>query len=99
MVLELLAARHHRRAPGDAQIRLPQPHAVGAGQAIEPLDRRMGELGVGREGDGLGRNGSVHRHPFEALGQQSSNLSPSRCANGSDRSARAGTRPGKTQSR
>jgi hypothetical protein len=46
-----IASRHHRRLLGDAQIRLPQLKAVLAGQAVEPLDRRMDELGVGRKGD------------------------------------------------
>jgi len=47
---------------------------VRAGQAIEPLDRRMDELGVGREGDGLGLNGSVHRHPLEVARPQRTGL-------------------------
>jgi hypothetical protein len=45
MTLELLgvviAPRHHRGAFGDAQIRLTQLQPAFAGQAIEPLDRRM----------------------------------------------------------
>ena len=53
MALELfgigIASCHHRRLLGDAQIGLPQPHAVLASQAIKPLDRRMDQLGVGRE--------------------------------------------------
>ena len=60
-----IASCHHRRAFGDAQVRLPQLKAVLAGQPIEPLDRCMDQLGVGREGDGLGLNGGVHRHPLE----------------------------------
>ena len=39
-----IASRHHRRLPGDAEIGLPQLHAVAAGQAIEALDRRMQSL-------------------------------------------------------
>src|SRR5476651_2876283 len=31
-----IASRHHRRVLGDAQVGLPQPHAVVAGQAVEP---------------------------------------------------------------
>lgn len=48
MALELLgmgiASGHHRRAFGNAQIRVPQLLAVRAGQPIEPLDHRMHEL-------------------------------------------------------
>ena len=78
MALELLgvgiASRHHRRLLGDAQIRLPQLNATRASQAIEPPDRRMDELGVGREGDGLGLHGGVHRHPLEITRAQCSGL-------------------------
>ena len=67
VALELLgmgiASRHHRRALGDAQIRLAQPHAVLLGQPIEPLDRRVQQLGVGREGDVLGLHSGVDRDP------------------------------------
>jgi hypothetical protein len=63
-----VAARHHRRALGDTQIGLPQPHRVVAGQAIEPLDRGMQELGVGREGDVLRLYGGVDRNPRQVLG-------------------------------
>jgi len=34
---------------GDAQIGLSQPYSVPAGEAIEPLDRGMQQLGVGRK--------------------------------------------------
>ena len=36
-----------------------------AGQAIEPLDRRMQQLGVGREGDGLGLHRGIHGDALE----------------------------------
>ena len=65
-----IAPRHHRRPLGDAQIGLPQPHAVLAGQAIEALDRRVQQLGVGREGDGLGLHRGVHRDPRQSLAAQ-----------------------------
>jgi hypothetical protein len=69
MALELLgvgiASGYHRCPFGEAQIRLPQAHTLRTSQAIKPLDRRMEELGVGREGDGLGLNGSIHRHPLK----------------------------------
>jgi hypothetical protein len=39
-----------------------------AGQAIEPLDRRMQQLGVGREGDGLGLYRGIDRDPLEVVG-------------------------------
>src|SRR5262245_24486081 len=56
----------HERGPlGDAQVGLPQRHAVLAGQAVQPLDRRMHELGVGRERDVLGLNGRVDSDPRE----------------------------------
>ena len=78
MTLELLgmgiAARHHGRALGDAQIRLPQPHPAFVGQPVEPLDRRMQQLGVRREGDRLGLHGGVHRDPLEVAGAQRAGL-------------------------
>jgi hypothetical protein len=78
MTLELfgvdIASGHHCRPLGDAQIRLPEPHAVRASQPIEALDRRMDELGVGREGNGLGLNGGVHRHPLEIARPQRAGL-------------------------
>ena len=49
------------RPLGQPQIGLPQRHAVLAGQAVEPLDGGMHELGVGREGDVLGLHGGVDR--------------------------------------
>ena len=54
-----IAPRHHRRALGDTNIRLPQPHPVLLGDTVEPIDRRMQQLGVGREGDVLGLHGGV----------------------------------------
>src|SRR5215475_15041958 len=45
-----------------------------AGQAIEPLDRRMQQLGVGREGDGLGLHRGVDRDPLEVVGPQRAGL-------------------------
>ena len=53
MSLELLgmgiAARHHGRGLGHATIGLPQPDAVPSRQTVEPLDRRMQQLGIGSE--------------------------------------------------
>jgi hypothetical protein len=58
VALELLgmsvASRHHRRALGEAQVGLPQPHSVLLRQAAVPLDRRVQQLGVRREGHVLG---------------------------------------------
>jgi hypothetical protein len=65
-----IASRHHRRLPGDADVGLPQLHAVAAGQAIEALDRRMQELGVGREGDVLGLYRGVDGDPRQVPGAQ-----------------------------
>src|SRR4051795_1806491 len=48
-----VAARHHRSRLGDSQVGLPQPDAVPSGQAVEPLDGRMQQLGIGRKGNGL----------------------------------------------
>ena len=80
MALELLgvgiASRHHRSAFGDAQIRLPQLKAVRAGQPIEPLDRRMDQLGIGREGDCLGLDGAVHRHSLEIARSRGARFGP-----------------------
>jgi hypothetical protein len=50
-----------------------QSHPVSAGQPREPLDRRMQQLGVGREGDGLGLHGRVDRDPLEVFGAISAN--------------------------
>jgi hypothetical protein len=41
-----------------------------AGQSIEPLDRRVQELGVGREGDGYGLHRGVDRDADQVLGSQ-----------------------------
>ena len=65
-----IAPRHHRRPLGDADVGLPQPHAVAAGQAVEPLDRRVQQLGVGREGDVLGLHRGVDRDPRQVPGPQ-----------------------------
>jgi hypothetical protein len=65
-----IASRHHRRLLGDAQIGLPESHRMTTGQAIEPLDRCMQELGVGREGDVLGLHGGVDRDPRQVPGAQ-----------------------------
>src|ERR1700675_1437594 len=48
-----VAARHHRGGLGDARIGLPQPDAMPSCQAVEALDGRMQQLGIGRKGDGL----------------------------------------------
>jgi hypothetical protein len=46
---------------------LPQPDAVPSRQAVEPLDGRMQELGIGRKGDGVRLHRGVDRDPLEAL--------------------------------
>jgi hypothetical protein len=74
VALELLgmgiAGSHHGRTFGDAQIGLPQPHLAFAGQPVEPPDRRMQQLGIGREGDGLGLDRGVHRDLLEVARAQ-----------------------------
>jgi hypothetical protein len=65
-----IAPRHHRRLLGDADVGLPQSHAVAAGQVIEARDRGMEKLGVGREGDVLGLNRGVDRDPRQVSGAQ-----------------------------
>jgi hypothetical protein len=60
-----IARSHHRGVLVDAQVGLAQPHAMLFGQTHEPLDRRMHELAVGGESDGLGLHGGVHRHALE----------------------------------
>src|SRR3954452_14609157 len=62
-----VAARHHRRGLGHATIGLPQPDAVPSRQAVEALDGRMKQLGVGREGDGLRLHRGVDRDALEVL--------------------------------
>ena len=63
-----VTSRHHRCAFGDAQVGLPQPHAVLAGQPIQSLDCRVQQLGIGRERDGLGLHRGVDRDPLEVPG-------------------------------
>jgi hypothetical protein len=65
-----ITPRHHRRLLGDADVGLPQSHAVSAGQSIEPLDRGVEKLGVGREGDVLGLHRGVDRDPRQVAGLQ-----------------------------
>jgi len=65
-----IASRHRRRAFGDAEIGLPQPHPVLVGQAVEAFDRRMQQLGVGREADVLGLHRGVDRDPLKVLAAQ-----------------------------
>ena len=65
-----VAPRHHRRAFGDAEVGLPQPHPVLVGQAIEAFDRRVQQLGVGREGDVLRLHRGVDRDPLKVLAPQ-----------------------------
>ena len=65
-----VAPRHHRRALGDTNIGLPQPHPVLLGDTVEPIDRCVQQLGVGREGDVLGLHRGVHRDPCQVPGPQ-----------------------------
>ena len=65
-----VASRHHRRALGDAEVGLPQRHALLGGQAVEAFDRRVQQLGVGREADVLGLHRGVDRDPLEVLAAQ-----------------------------
>ena len=65
-----VAPRHHRRALSDTNIGLPQPHPVLLGDTVEPIDRRVQQLGVGREGDVLGLHRGVHRNPHQVPGPQ-----------------------------
>jgi hypothetical protein len=62
-----VAARHHRGGLGDPHVGLPQPDAVPGRQAVEPLDGRMQQLGIGRKGDGLRLHRGVDRDPLEVL--------------------------------
>ena len=62
-----IASRHRGRPLGDAQIGLPQPHAVLTGQAVQSLDRRVQQFGIGRERDGLRLHRGVDRDPLEVL--------------------------------
>ena len=77
---------------GHALIGLPQPYRVLARQAVQSLERRVYELGVGREGDGLGhsvvstvtrsrslvRNAPLSCATRRLSAMKSSSLSPSR---------------------
>jgi hypothetical protein len=65
-----IAPRHHRRVPGDPDVGLSKPHAVLVGQLVEALDRRMQQLGVGREGNVLGLHRGVDRDPSQVLAPQ-----------------------------
>ena len=44
-----VAPRHHRRMSGDTDVGLPQPHPMPGGQAVEPLDGGVQQLGIGRK--------------------------------------------------
>ena len=41
---------------------------------LQPLDRRMQQLGIGWEGEGLGLHGGVHRHPLQVARPQCAGL-------------------------
>lgn len=56
------------------RIGLPQLAPVLPRQAVEPLDRRVQQLGIGREGDGLRLHGSIDRDPLEVLAAQRAGL-------------------------
>jgi hypothetical protein len=71
-----VAPRHHRRAFGDAEVGLPQPHPVLVGQAVEAPDRGVQQLGVGREGDVLRLHRGVDRDPLKVLAPQRPVLYP-----------------------
>ena len=49
---------------------LPQPHSVIVGQAVKAFDRRVQQLGVGREGDVFGLHRRVDRDPLKVTGPQ-----------------------------
>ena len=51
-----------------------QPDAVPSRQAVEPLDDRMQQLGIGRKGDGLRLHRRVDRDPLEVLAAQRAGL-------------------------
>ena len=106
-----IAPGHHRRVPGDPDVGLPKPHAVLVGQAVDALDGGVHQLGIGREADVLGLHRGVDRDPLEVSGcavprwhappASSRPTATPVCrraayANGSGRSAHAGTRAGKT---
>ena len=55
-------------------IGLPQPDAVPARQTVEPLDRRMQQLGIGRKGGGLWLHRGIDRDPLEVLAAQRAGL-------------------------
>ena len=63
-----VAPRHQGRALGDADVGLPQPHPMLLGHAVEPIDRSMQQLGVGREADVLGLHRGIDRDPRQVLG-------------------------------
>src|SRR5579863_2625883 len=69
-----VAARHHRGGLGHAGIGLPQPDAVPSRQAVEPPDRGMQELGIGRKADGLWLHRGVDGDPLEILAAQCAGL-------------------------
>ena len=62
-----IARSHHRCGLGDPSIGLPQRDPVLLRQAVQPLDRRMQQLGIGRKGDGLRLHRGVDRHPLKVL--------------------------------
>ena len=44
------------------------------GQAVQSFDGRVQQLGVGREGDGLGLHRGIHRDPLEVVDAQRAGL-------------------------
>jgi hypothetical protein len=58
-----VASRDHRRPLGDAKVGLSQPDPVLVGQAVEPPDGGMQQLGVSREADVLGLHRGVYCDP------------------------------------
>jgi hypothetical protein len=54
----------------DAHLRYVLLSAVPAGQAVQSLDCRVQQLGIGRERDGLGLHRGVDRDPLEVAAPQ-----------------------------
>jgi hypothetical protein len=65
-----ITPRHYRRAFGDTEVGLPQPHPVLVGQAVEVPDGGVQQLGVGWEADVLRLHRGVDRDSLKVLAPQ-----------------------------
>ena len=80
MALELfgvgITSGHHRSTLDNPPIGPPQPYTVFAKLPVEAFHRCMQQLGVGREGDGLGLHRGMHCDALEIAHAQCAGVVP-----------------------